>query len=64
MISHVLFPFRINLAALHTCSSAGRAQAVTREGIKRFNVSYPKYKGGKHVVKSVMEAFNYGKGQT
>ncbi|XP_045201100.2 uncharacterized protein LOC123546133 isoform X3 [Mercenaria mercenaria] len=57
--SYAVMKQRINLAALHTCSNAGRAQAITRDGQLRYSLSYPKYKGGKHIVKPVMEECSY-----
>ena len=38
----------------------GRKQAVTREGDRRYAVTFPKYKKGGHVVRSVMEDSSYG----
>ncbi|XP_052217115.1 uncharacterized protein LOC127834984 [Dreissena polymorpha] len=50
---------RLHLAALHSVANANRKQAETRQGGKRYRLSYPKYKAGHHVVKAVKENCTY-----
>ena len=35
---------RLQLAALHFNENSGRGQALTKQGSKRFDVVFPKYK--------------------
>lgn len=56
-----LFIFRLQLAALHFNENSGRAQAVTKQGSKRFDVIFPKYKKGGYVVRKVLVNATYGK---
>ncbi|KAH3817854.1 hypothetical protein DPMN_119410 [Dreissena polymorpha] len=51
---------RLHLAALHSVANVDRKQAETRQGEKRYRLSYPKYKAGHHVVKPVKEDCTYG----
>ena len=60
MLTNLVFNHRINLAALHTNCNAGRQQAETKDGTLCYSISFPKYKGGKHVVKPRMEKCRYG----
>ena len=41
---------RLQLAALHFNENSGRGQALTKQGSKRFDVVFPKYKKGGYVV--------------
>ncbi|XP_052258207.1 uncharacterized protein LOC127862970 isoform X1 [Dreissena polymorpha] len=50
---------RLHLAALHSVANANCKQAETRQGEKRYRLSYPKYKAGHHVVKAVKENCTY-----
>ncbi|XP_052218457.1 uncharacterized protein LOC127836072 [Dreissena polymorpha] len=50
---------RLHLAALQSVSNAHRKHAETKNGEKRYRISYPKYKAEHHVVKPVKEACNY-----
>ena len=34
---------------------------MKKDGTPRFNIHYPKYKAGRHVVKPVKEEISYGK---
>lgn len=52
---------RLHLAALHYNENGGRKQAETKQGEKRYALLYPKYKGGGHIVRKVMEDCTYGK---
>ena len=52
---------RIQLAALHFNENAHRKQAVTKTGEPRYNIVFPKYKKGGHVVKKVAKDPTYGK---
>ncbi|XP_052271959.1 uncharacterized protein LOC127872669 [Dreissena polymorpha] len=50
---------KLHLAALHSVANANRKQAETRQGEKRYRLSYPTYKAGHHVVKAVKENCTY-----
>ncbi|KAH3808946.1 hypothetical protein DPMN_137308 [Dreissena polymorpha] len=60
--SYAAMKQRLHLAALHSVSNAHRKHAETKNGEKRYRISYPKYKAGHHVVKPVKEACTYGNG--
>lgn len=51
---------RLHLAALHYNENSGRKQAETKEGEKRYALLYPKYKGGGHIVRKLMEECTFG----
>lgn len=51
----------MQLAALHFNENSGRAQAVTKQGSKRYDVTFPKYKKGGYVVRKVLVNATYGK---
>ena len=51
---------RLLLAALHYNENSTRAQAVTKEGEKRYSVNFPKYKKGDYVVKKIKMAATFG----
>ncbi|XP_052260140.1 uncharacterized protein LOC127864520 [Dreissena polymorpha] len=57
--SYAAMKQRLHLAALHSVANANRKQAETRQGEKRYRLSYPKYKAGHHVVKAVKENCTY-----
>ena len=48
-----LFGHRIRLAALHFNENSSRDQAQTKAGERRFDLVFPKYKKGGHIVKKV-----------
>lgn len=52
---------RIQLAALHFNENSSRDQAVTKGGDRRFDIVFPKYKKGGHVVKKVTKDPTYSK---
>ena len=51
---------RLQLAALHFNENANRNQAVTKQGTKRYDVVFPKYKKGGYVVKKILVNATYG----
>ncbi|XP_052280835.1 uncharacterized protein LOC127878348 [Dreissena polymorpha] len=57
--SYAAMKQRLHLAALHSLANANRKQAETRQGEKRYRLSYPKYNAGHHVVKAVKENCTY-----
>ncbi|XP_052273032.1 uncharacterized protein LOC127873288 [Dreissena polymorpha] len=57
--SYAAMKQRLHLAALHPVSNAHRKHAETKNGEKRYRISYPKYKAGHHILKPVKEACNY-----
>ena len=54
---------RLQLAALHFNENTNRVQAVTKQGTRRYDVVFPKYKKGGYVVKKVLTNATYGKVQ-
>lgn len=52
---------RLQLAALHFNENSGRDQALTKQGSKRFDVIFPKYKKGGYVVQKVLVNATYSK---
>ena len=58
---HVTTPCRLQLAALHFNENTNRKQAVTKQGTRRYDVVFPKYKKGGYVVKKVLVNATYGK---
>ena len=58
---HDFLDYRLHLAALHYNENSGRNQAETKQGEKRYALLYPKYKGGGHIVRKLMEDCTYGK---
>ena len=58
---HDFLDYRLHLAALHYNENSGRDQAETKQGEKRYALLYPKYKGGGHIVRKLMEDPTYGK---
>ena len=53
--------FRTSLAVLHWNANAGRAQAETRDGKKRFSVSFPKANAGQPSVRKIKTKTSYGR---
>ena len=51
---------RLYLAALHYNYNSNRKQAVTKKGKKRFNMLFPKYKKGGHIVRKIKTTSSYG----
>ncbi|XP_061193060.1 uncharacterized protein LOC133201277 [Saccostrea echinata] len=51
---------RLILAALHFNENGMREQATTKEGKKRFDVVFPKYKKGEYTVREVKVECTYG----
>lgn len=45
--------YRLALAALHFNENASRKQAVTAKGQECYDILYPKYKKGGHIVRKV-----------
>ena len=45
--------YRLALAALHFNENASRKQAVTAKGEERYDILYPKFKKGGHIVRKV-----------
>ena len=52
---------RLQLAALHFNENTNRNQAATKQGTKRYDVVFPKYKKGGYVVKKILVNATYGK---
>jgi solute carrier family 8 (sodium/calcium exchanger) len=50
---------RLLLAALHYNENAGRKQAVNRDGKLEYQILYPKYKKGDHIVRGIKVASTY-----
>ena len=46
--------FRLQLAALHFNENTKRNRAIRKQGTKRCDVVFPKYKKGGHVVKKIL----------
>ena len=55
------FNLRLQLAALHFNENSQRVHAVTRQGDKRYDIIFPKYKKGGHVVRKVLVDATYSK---
>ena len=53
--------FRLALAALHFNENASREQAVTSQGEERYDILFPKYKRGGHIVRKVTVNPTYSK---
>ena len=53
--------FRLALAALHFNENSSREQAVTASGEERFDILFPKYKKGGHIVRKVTVNPTYSK---
>ena len=51
--------FRLTLSALHFNENSSRVQATTASGEERFEVLYPKYKKGSHIVRKILAAPTY-----
>lgn len=56
-----LFPIRLALACLHFNENASRKQAVTLQGEERYDILFPKYKKGGHIVRKVTVNPTYSK---
>ena len=52
---------RLQLAALHFNENACRDQAITKKGEGRYDILFPKYKKGGHIVRNVTVDPTYGK---
>ena len=52
---------RLQLAALHFNENANRKQAVIKEVGDRYNIMFPKYKKGGHIVRKVVQDPTYGR---
>lgn len=52
---------RLRLAMLHYNENNGRNQAETQAGEKQYSISYPKYKSGGYIVRTITEKCTYGK---
>ena len=52
---------RLQLAALHFNENVNRTQAVTKQGTRRYDVVFPKYKKGGYIVKKILVNATYGK---
>ncbi|XP_069110215.1 uncharacterized protein, partial [Argopecten irradians] len=44
---------RLLLAAMHFNENSGREQSLTKEGIPKYNIVYPKYKKGEHTIRQM-----------
>ena len=51
---------RLKLAALHFNENSNREQAVTKKGEERYDIVFPKYKKGGHIVQKVLTDPTYG----
>ena len=51
---------RLQLAALHFNENTNRKQALTKQGTRRYDLVFPKYKKGGYVVKKVLINATYG----
>lgn len=60
-LSHVFCPNRLALAALHFNENSSREQAVTSDGEERYDILFPKYKKGGHIVRKVTVNPTYSK---
>ena len=54
---------RLQLATLHFNENTNRVQAVMKQGTRRYDVVFPKYKKGGYMVKKVLTNATYGKVQ-
>lgn len=54
-------PIRLQLAALHFNENSNRSQAVTKQGAKRYDIVFPKYKKGGYIVKKILLNATYSK---
>ena len=52
---------RLRLAALHYNENGMRDQATTKDGDKRYNVVFPKFKSGESTIREVKVACTFGK---
>ena len=52
--------FRLKLAALHFNENSNRPQAVTKKGVKQYDIVHPKYKKGGYLVRKVHVKAMYG----
>ena len=57
----IVLTCRLQLAALHFNENANREQALTKQGTRRYDLVFPKYKKGGYVVKKVLVNASYGK---
>ena len=51
---------RLQLAAIHYNYNSNWVQATTKKGEKRYNVIFPKYKKGGHIVREIKTETNFG----
>ncbi|XP_065894336.1 uncharacterized protein [Dysidea avara] len=51
---------RLKLAALHFNENSDRPQALTKQGVERYDVIQPKYKSGGYLVRKVHVKATYG----
>ena len=51
----------MRLAALHFNENSNKQQATTKDGQKRYSVSFPKYKQGHHTVREIARSSTYSK---
>ena len=60
-IKRITFVYRLQLAALHFNENVNRTQAVTKQGTRRYDVVFPKYRKGGYIVKKILVNATYGK---
>ena len=48
------------LAALHFNENSNQEQAVSKKGEERYDIVFPKYKKGSHIVRKVLTGPTYG----
>lgn len=56
-----MFKFRLQIAGMHYNENSDREQATDKEGKLRFDVLFPKYKKGQHIVRKVMTEPTFSK---
>ena len=52
---------RLHLAALHYNENCKREHAKTMDGVPKYDITFPKYKKGGHVIKKVLEEQTFSK---
>ena len=54
----------MRIAALHFNENSHKEQAETRDGQRRYSISFPKYKQGHHIVREIATPSTYSKYNT
>ena len=59
--TYTLIHIRLQISALHFNENSNKQHAKTKEGQKKYSISFPKYKKGGHIVRRIKENSTYSK---